>query len=81
MKDLLKGSIRPLLYTLGGAVFGAIYYYLVGCKTGNCIITSSLGSSMAYMAFFGFLFSGSLCSSCRGGSCDIGSHKDNNIDE
>lgn len=81
MKDLLKTSVRPLLYTLGGALFGMVYYYLVGCKSGSCIITSSLWTSMAYMAFFGFLFSGSLCSSCRGGSCDIGSKKDQKTEE
>lgn len=75
MRELLKASIKPLLYTLGGAALGAIYFYVVGCSSGSCPITSSLGSTMAYFAFFGFLFSGSLCSSCRGGSCSIDQHK------
>ncbi len=41
MKKRLKKLLRPLLFTLGGALAGLAYYYLVGCSSGSCAITSS----------------------------------------
>lgn len=62
--------IRPALFTLGGAAAGLAYYYLVGCSTGSCIITSNPISSMAYMAFIGWLLSGIFTKGCSG-ECSI----------
>lgn len=69
MKDLMKKWLRPALFILGGGLVGLGYYYLVGCSTGSCVITSSPLTSMAYMALVGWLLSGVFGSSCCGGSC------------
>ena len=69
MKERMKKWLRPALFTLGGALAGLGYYYLVGCSTGTCVITSNPLTSMAYMALVGWLLSGAF-GSCRcGGSC------------
>ena len=41
MKDLMKKWLRPALFILGGGLVGLGYYYLLGCSTGSCVITSS----------------------------------------
>jgi len=41
MKSKLKKWLRPLLFTIGGALAGLGYYYAVGCSTGSCPITSN----------------------------------------
>ena len=58
MKKILKRWLRPVLFTLGGMLVGLGYYYLVGCSTGNCAITSSPISSMLYVGLIGWLLSG-----------------------
>ena len=40
MKSKLKKLLRPFLFTVGGALAGLGYYYVVGCSTGSCAITS-----------------------------------------
>lgn len=67
MKEKMKKLIRPTLFTLGGALLGLGYYYLVGCSTGGCIITSNPFISMAYMGLIGFLLSGVFGKGCEGG--------------
>ena len=69
MKERMKKWLRPALFILGGGLVGLGYYYLVGCSTGTCAITSSPLTSMAYMALVGWLLSGVFGSSCCGGSC------------
>lgn len=69
MKKQIKKWLRPALFTLGGGLAGLGYYYLVGCSTGTCVITSSPVTSMAYMALMGWLLSGIFGSSCCGGCC------------
>ena len=69
MKDRMKKWLRPALFILGGGLVGLGYYYLLGCSTGSCVITSSPLTSMAYMALVGWLLSGVFGSSCCGGSC------------
>ena len=60
MKLILKKWIRPALFTLGGMAVGLGYYYLIGCTTGSCAITSSPIRSMLYMGLIGLLLSGIL---------------------
>jgi hypothetical protein len=36
-----KTTMKMVLFVLGGAVAGYLYYRLVGCRTGTCPITSS----------------------------------------
>lgn len=69
MKRRIKKWLRPALFTLGGGLAGLGYYYLVGCSTGACVITSSPVTSMAYMALMGWLLSGVFGSSRCGGCC------------
>lgn len=69
MKKRMKKWLRPALFTFGGALVGLGYYFLVGCSTGSCVITSSPFTSMAYMALVGWLLSGAFESCCCGGSC------------
>lgn len=64
---LWRQWIRPVLFTLGGAVAGLIYYYVVGCSTGTCAITSNPISSMVYMGIIGWLVSGIFTRGCAGG--------------
>ena len=71
MKKELSGLIRPAVFIIIGALVGYIYYLMVGYESGTCVISSSPINSMAYFGFLGLLMSGSLCSSCRGGSCNI----------
>lgn len=58
MKDRSNKWLRPVLFTLGGAAVGLVYYALVGCSTGSCIITANPFTSMAYMGLMGYLISG-----------------------
>ena len=66
MKVNLKNWLIPLLFTLGGALVGLAYYYLVGCTTGSCAITSNPVNSMLYMGVVGFLLSGLFVKGCDG---------------
>ena len=58
MKHNLKKWLRPALFTLGGALAGLSYYYLVGCANGSCAISASPWTSTAYVGLIGFLLSG-----------------------
>ncbi|MGI6608467.1 MAG: hypothetical protein ACOX1F_05775 [Erysipelotrichaceae bacterium] len=60
MRDKKKKWINTLLFTIGGAVVGYVYYRLIGCPNGGCIITSNPYSSMAYMGVIGWLLSGAF---------------------
>ena len=66
MKKSIKKWLRPVLFTLGGALTGFMYYTLVGCSTGSCAITSNPFTSMAYMGLMGWLLSGILGTGCKG---------------
>ncbi len=68
-----KKWLRPVLFTLGGMAAGLVYYYVVGCPTGGCLITFSPVTSMLYMGLMGWLLSGLFGSGCCGGGCDGGS--------
>lgn len=58
MNQRIKSIVRPVLFTLGGALVGLAYYALVGCQSGTCAITSSPIGSMLYMGLIGWLLSG-----------------------
>ena len=58
MRLKLKKALRPLLFTAGGMLAGLVYYFLVGCATGNCAIMSNPIQSMLYMGLIGLLLSG-----------------------
>ena len=69
MKERMKRWLRPALFTLGGVLAGLAYYYLAGCSTGVCVITSSPLRTMVYMGLIGFLISGAFGLCCCGRSC------------
>ncbi len=54
----MKKALRPLLFALGGAAAGYLYYRFVGCTTGTCPISSNPYLSMGYLAVVGLLISG-----------------------
>lgn len=66
MKSKLKKWLRPLLFTIGGALAGLGYYYAVGCSTGSCPITSNPIITMIYMGVVGLLLSGLFGKGCDG---------------
>lgn len=60
MKKKTNYWIRPTLFTIGGALLGLVYYYVVGCASGSCIITSNPVITMFYTGLIGWLVSGSF---------------------
>lgn len=65
MKIKLKKVVRPSLFALGGMAVGLAYYFLVGCTTGSCAITSNPVRSMLYMGLIGLLLSGIFGKRCE----------------
>jgi len=68
-KMKIRKWIRPVLFTLGGALVGLAYYRFIGCASGSCPITSSPFGSMLYMGLVGWLVSGIF--SKERGSCKM----------
>jgi hypothetical protein len=67
IRDFLKSGNfwKPVLgFTLGGLV-GFLYYYFVGCTSGNCAITSNPLMSIVFGGVFGLLMVKSPCSRNR----------------
>ncbi|MBR3607271.1 MAG: hypothetical protein IKL51_06835 [Lachnospiraceae bacterium] len=58
MKEQIKKWLVPVIFVLTGAICGFLYYTFIGCKTGNCRITSNPYNSMVYMAVMGWLLWG-----------------------
>ena len=63
-----KRILRPVLFALGGAAVGYLYYRLAGCASGACPISANPIRSMVYVGVIGLLLSG-VFSPCGGGSC------------
>ncbi|MPS75194.1 MAG: hypothetical protein E2590_18915 [Chryseobacterium sp.] len=55
MKILSKKRLVSLIGAFTGGVAGYLYYYFIGCSTGNCAITSRPFSSIIYGAITGYL--------------------------
>ncbi len=52
---------KVIIYAVGtgtGLVLGALYYNLIGCRTGTCPILSTAFRSTIYGGVLGFLVSG-----------------------
>lgn len=52
-----KKLIHVLIFGLGGAAVGALYYKLFACTGGSCPISASLPRTMVYTAIIGVLLS------------------------
>jgi hypothetical protein len=50
---------KSFLGIIVGGLFGFLYFYFVGCKTGSCSITSDPYGSIITGALLGFLLAGS----------------------
>jgi hypothetical protein len=48
-------TMRLILFVLGGAVAGFLYYRFVGCRTGACALTGNPFIATFYGAFVGLL--------------------------
>ena len=66
MKERIKRWRRPALFTLGGALAGLAWHYLVGCAGNSCAIAASPVNSMLYLAAAGWLLSVAFAPGCRG---------------
>ena len=70
MKATHKKWLKRVLFVLGGALAGLVYYRLAGCPTGSCAIVSSPVNSMLFMAVLGWFLSDVVGKECDGG-CDM----------
>ena len=50
----------PILGILTGSTLGYLYYRIVGCKSGTCMITGTATGSIIYGALLGYLIVGML---------------------
>jgi hypothetical protein len=50
-----KAKVKVIIAVITGGIFGYLFYRLVGCKTGTCIITSKPWSSVLYGMLLGLL--------------------------
>lgn len=58
MKKFINDNRLYLLGAIAGAIGGFLYWKLIGCSTGTCMITSSPIRSTLYFAVMGALFFG-----------------------
>ncbi len=70
MKKNIKKWVKPILFTVGGALAGLAYYYFVGCSSGTCPLTFHPLVTMFYMGLVGWLLSGIFGREC-GGKCNM----------
>ena len=55
IRDLLRRHWRTALGAAAGAAGGALYAHFVGCRTGTCLITSSVWTAGAFFGLTGAL--------------------------
>jgi hypothetical protein len=60
MKNWIRDHKTTLLSIAGGAVAGYLYYALVGCKSGHCLIASRPYIIVPYGALLGYFLVGSF---------------------
>jgi hypothetical protein len=54
--NLFTTNKLPIIIALIGSTIGLIYWYFIGCATGNCGITANWYSSMGFGSIMGWLF-------------------------
>jgi hypothetical protein len=52
--------LRLILFVLGGAALGFVYYRFIGCRSGACILSSNPYIATLYGAVMGYLVSGGV---------------------
>ncbi len=55
MKTWINNNKWPIISALIGAILGFLYWYFIGCASGNCAITSVWYRTMLYGAIMGWL--------------------------
>ncbi len=60
LKQFFQNYKKQILASSLGAIAGGLYYYFVGCKSGNCIIASNPFVIVPYGAVLGYLLLGSF---------------------
>jgi hypothetical protein len=68
MKNFILTYRRNLRAILIGAILGFLYYRLVGCQSGHCMISSNPFISTGYGGLLGYLF---VSSRCARGNCEV----------
>jgi len=68
MKNFILTYQRNLRAILIGAILGFLYYRLVGCQSGHCMISSNPFISTGYGSLLGYLF---VNSNCARGNCKV----------
>jgi hypothetical protein len=58
MKKFINENRVYILGAMAGALGGFLYWRMIGCSTGTCMITSSPIRSTLYFAVMGALFFG-----------------------
>lgn len=68
LKELVfsKRFLKPLISAGIGALLGFLYYYFIGCTSGQCAITSNPYMSMIWGGLIGYFL---VNSPCAGGKC------------
>ncbi len=67
IKELFKSWYfwKPFLGIVIGASAGLLYFYMVGCKTGSCPITSNAWSTAIMGGLLGLFITSSPCATCK----------------
>lgn len=54
--------LQPFIGAVAGGLLGFLYYYFIGCSSGQCAITSTPAGSIIVGALFGLFITSSPCS-------------------
>ena len=55
MKNWISAQKQPVFVAAIGATLGILYWYFIGCSSGNCGITANWYSSMGGGSIMGYL--------------------------
>jgi hypothetical protein len=57
-----RAFLQPFIGAVAGGILGFLYYYFIGCSTGQCAITGSPAGSIIAGTLFGLFITSSPCS-------------------
>lgn len=59
---LSRAFLQPFIGVLAGGLLGFLYYYFIGCSSGQCAITDTPAGSIIAGSLFGLFITSSPCS-------------------